>query len=183
MPLLKIDAEILEGDLGAQLDEPRRSIREHLPKDASATVLNVPLAGRPSDIVGQQELGVVEHIEKFKPQLQPDSLGNPRVLGHNRIGVGDARSVEGIATDIAESAERGRDKRGGIKVIVPWSPAEIVQNSRVKNPDRPNLLRTVPARVVDKRIASERRKARVSHSDRETGLIGRDPADPPAVDQ
>src|SRR5216683_173977 len=76
---------------------------------------DVPEGRRPNENVGQAEVGPVEQIERLGPELQRDSLAKGRVLHQGKINGLERRSVENIASGVAETAVGRNYERRGVE--------------------------------------------------------------------
>src|SRR4029453_2539647 len=87
----------------AQLESPRRAGGQNLPE-----------RGRPEEVAGKIEVRLVEEIEPFEPQLQR-AAGERDFARERNVDVLEARTVEGVAADVAEGPVRRQPERIGVE--------------------------------------------------------------------
>jgi len=100
----------LEGELRSQLHQSRIRERTNSADAAEASAVHVR--------VRSAEVGVIEGVVRFQPQLKVRSFCNPRVLLDGEIEVCVTRTVEVTARNIAQLAKRCIRHRLRIEPVV-----------------------------------------------------------------
>ena len=145
---------MLEQQLHSQLDDPGVERRTDDPE--------VRVAQR---IARRTEVGMVQGIEKFGPELVGNPLGDVRVLGDRNIDIGESwrPDIGKRARGIAESEERGLRENGGVEPAVETRSGGAAQSGA--------LTVVIRSRTAPKRV---RLVHRCGYAQRETALHAED---------
>ena len=119
---------ILEQQLHSQLDNPGVERRT----DDSEVRVAERIARRP-------EVGMIQGIEEFGPELVGNPLGDVRVLGDRKIDIGESwrPDIGKRARGTAESEERGLRENGGVEPTIETRPGGAAQSGALTVVIRP----------------------------------------------